>query len=160
VTYDEYKARFYATVPLLHVPPDCKVGDPDFISSAPNVWHFRWVLEFNSDLHYIFCREAWSIRRGFPARRYMFSHHYGPGPTRSANGEIIFDHRNSVVLRCDKTNRSPAHIHFLSPDPHYEQALVQGLVIEDIDLFTFVSAVLQHRETGVAINQLLGFTVA
>lgn len=160
VTYDLYKARFYSTVPSLFVCDDCLLGIPLFVSSAPNVWHFKWTVEFLSDKQYIRCHEGWSSRRGNPARRYLFSLHYGPGPTRTATGDVVYDHTDPVTLRLDKKNNEPEHLHYLSPTPHYGQARVKGLVIDDVDLIAFLSAVVQHRATGAPFDQLLGFTVA
>ncbi|MGE5113886.1 MAG: hypothetical protein ACM3JB_23730 [Acidobacteriaceae bacterium] len=159
MTYDQYQARFYATVPLLPLPIDTVVGLPLFASAVPTVWHFKWEIEFKSDGHYIYCREAWSARKAKPARRYKFSFHYGPGPQRDANGGIIIDPKIPVVLRCDQTSHTPEHIHYLGPD-HYEQDRVQGLVIDKIDLFQFVWAVLRHRSTKDPLDKILGFKVA
>lgn len=159
MNYDQYKARFYTTVPLIAFPSETLVGLPVFRSAVPSSWDFEWVIEFLDDLHYIHCREAWSSRLHHPARRYRFSHHYGPGPRRSANGRIRF--LQDVVLRIDRTNKpgEPEHLHHLNPLPHYEQARVNGLTLDTIDMFRFISAILEHRRTGQPLHEALGYTV-
>jgi hypothetical protein len=160
VTYLEYKARFFRTVPFLSFPKDCIVGLPTFVTSPPNnVWQFQWVLEFLSDNHYVRCRESWSYRFGEPARRHLFSFHYGPICWRKADGAITYRETDSVVLRCDKKNHEPEHLHHQAQLPHYTQDRVRGIVIDEIDMYVFVRAVLQARQSGQPVDAVLGYTV-
>jgi hypothetical protein len=56
---------------------------------------------------------------------------------------------------CDRTG---PHIHYDGQD-HIVQARVNGLDIDDLDLFDFMDAVRVNRVTGRPLHEILNFTV-
>ena len=147
----------------MQVSPDCNVGPAkyralgDFVD--PRSWDFSWWLEF-TDNHYIVCHEIWSCRPGKGPVRHFFSFDYGPIAGKDAKGNIDRSPRNPLVLRICKNNREPAHLHFKHPHPHphYEQNRIQGLVLDNVDMFQFVKAV-RSRAEGIELDRAMGFAL-
>ena len=163
--YQDYKAAFDGKRAKLQTPADCVVQPPVFRPGpgsfvSPRMWDFSWWLTFK-DNYYIVCHEIWSQRAGKEPNRDYFSFHYGPIVHVDANGKIDRDPSNALVLRICKSTKScePPHLHYKKPHPapHYEQNRVEGLVLEDVDMFRFVEAVFRARKEGIELDAAMGF---
>jgi hypothetical protein len=158
--YQNYKARFDKNRALLQVPSDCTVHTPQFRATdlvAPTTWDLRWLLTF-TDKNYARCREFWSCRTD-PPQRHIFTFHYGPIISEDANGNIDWHHTDPVSIRFDKKSGGSPHLHYRNPEPHYDQNRVEGLVLDDIDMFQFVDAVFGVRLGKTDFHDVLGFTL-
>lgn len=156
--YTLYKSQFEAKRAALEVPPDCVVGEPQFFISTPNTWHMVWFLTFNDD-HYIRCRELWSHRTGYPARRHQFTLHYGPIVAWKTSGEVQPHHTDPVIIRIDLGPNGPTHLHYGDPEPHYYQDELEGIDLVDVDMFAFIEAIFKSRAEGTEVRNILGFRI-
>jgi len=164
--YQDYKARFESNRTALVVPEDCKPGVPEYHPFLdlidPHSWDFSWWLRF-ADKHYIVCHEIWGYRSGRSPLRSYFSFHYGPIVRVDKNGNIERDPSNPLELRICKSNKScePSHLHYKKPHPapHYEQSRVDGLVLNEVDMFQFVKAVFRSRAEKIELDEAMGFTL-
>lgn len=163
--YEDYKAAFDKKRAKLQVPADCAAKPPVYRPGPgslvdPRMWDFSWWLTF-ADSYYIVCHEIWSFRPTKKPTRDYFSFHYGPIVNVDASGKIDRNPSNALVLRICKSARScePPHLHYKKPHPapHYEQGKVQGLVLEDVDMFRFVEAVFRARKDGIELDAAMGF---
>ena len=158
--YQTYKARFAESRAALQVPSDCTAHTPQFRAIdliAPTTWDFQWLLTF-TNRHYIRCREFWSCRKN-PPQRHIFTFHYGPIISEDANGNIDRHHNDPVLIRFDKKGGEPPHLHYRNPEPHYDQSRVEGLVLDDVDMFQFVDAVFRVRSGTTDFHDVMGFTL-
>jgi hypothetical protein len=158
--YQDYKARFDKNRAALQIPPDCTAHAPQYSTFdpiAPTTWDLRWLLTF-TDKHYIRCREFWSCRTN-PSLRHIFTFHYGPIVNQDATGKIDRHHTDPVLIRFDKKGGGPPHLHYRKPEPHYDQSRVQGLALDDVDMFQFVNAVFSVRAGKTDFHDVLGFTL-
>jgi hypothetical protein len=64
-----------------------------------------------------------------------------------------------VVLRIDAPNNAPAHMHYLGPTPHYEQANVRGMDLITLEMLSWLKGVFIHRQTGMPLHEILQFEV-
>ncbi|HWY56900.1 MAG TPA: hypothetical protein VNZ03_20705 [Terriglobales bacterium] len=164
--YQEYKVVCDKNRAELKVPGDCTVRVPQYRAFIdlidPPSWDFEWWLTF-SDKYYVVCHEAWSCRKGKQPKRHYFSFHYGPIVRTGKNGNPDRDASNPLVLRICNSNKSgdPPHLHYKLPHPapYYEQGRVDGLVLEDVDMFQFVKAVFRSRAEKVDMDKAMGFTL-
>jgi hypothetical protein len=161
--YQEYKYAFDTNRAALHIPGDCTCKPPIYRPHGgelidPKSWDFSWWLEF-TDNHYIVCHEIWSYRVGKKPTRHYLSFHYGPIARRDSNGNIDRDSNNPLIIRICRNNKEPAHLHYKNPHPapHFEQSQVDGLVLEEADMFPFVRAVFRARAEKIELSEALGF---
>lgn len=156
--YHDYKARFDANRALLDIPEDCTARIPHYNATDlvdPKSWDFRWFLTFR-DNNYICCRESLT---GRPPRRHYFSFHYGPIARIDGGGNIVRDQNNPLMIRICKS-RSGVHLHYRKPHPFpdYKQNQIDGLVLEDVDMFQFVRAIFHSRANSEEPHVSLGFS--
>ncbi len=136
-------------------------------------WVFRWAIHFSSDNKYL---RIWELHDRVPkmigmSHRTRFVFHYGPlvrfepsgNPEVDYLGTPRYENSDPVDVRIDTCSRGPrgaeAHIHYGAPTPHHKQDRVKGLDLATIDMFTFLRAVLRHRETGESLDRVLGFRI-
>jgi len=158
--YQDYKAYFDQNRALLEVPEDCTVCTPQYNATDlvnPKSWDFRWFLRFR-DNHYICCAESLSRRQS--PRRHYFSFHYGPIVQIDASGKIVRDQNNPLIIRACKSRSAICHLHYRHPHPFpdYKQDQIDGLVLENVDIFRFVRAVFRSRADNVEMHVAMGFT--
>jgi hypothetical protein len=159
VDYLEFKARFDQEYSKLKLPEDCTELLNSSVPTSSLVWTFKWYLEF-SDGSYIQIKEHYTKKARMiqHSHRAAFNYHYGPVVQRTADGLPEAASANPVHIRIDTSN-SPAHMHLGSPNPHYEQARVENLDMQNLDMFTFIKAVLKHRRTGASFQETLNFRI-
>ena len=132
--------------PLLRLPP------------SPYRWRLEWVIQF-SNFKYIRICENWSPKTGGGSHRNHYSFHYGDTPAlRDSKGWPKYHHTEPVVLRIDMMHPQDFHLHFDGKN-HIPEDAVSGLDFRGLTLFTFLQAVIQHRETGTSIDKSLGFFI-
>lgn len=158
--YQDYKARFAENRAALQVPTDCTAHAPQFRATdpiAPPTWDLSWLLTF-TDKHYIRCRELWMCKKP-PTRRHLFTFHYGPIVSVDRDGNVERHHADPVLIRFDKKAGELPHLHYRNPLPHYDQSRVEGLVLDDVDMFQFVNAVFCVRLGKTDFHDVMGFTL-
>ncbi len=163
--YDSLKGRI-----LEHDAQEC---GPFLTTTAkhPSVapWRLVWCIIF-SDGNYMKVKETFS-RCPAPyvgvGQREHFSFHYGPTPRgRDSFGMPTSNNHRDGIIRIDKheisstqTNKIPkAHLH-LNGEQHIPQERVQGFLIEEAKVGNFVEALINHRQTGQKIDDILCITV-
>ncbi len=163
--YQDYQAAFDKKTADLEIPADCVAKPPVYRPGPgslvdPKMWDFSWWLTFKDNC-YIVCHEIWSHRAGKKPTRDYLSFHYGPIINVDDNGKIDRSSSNPLVLRICKSGKScePPHLHYKKPHPapHYEQSKVEGLALEDVDMFQFVEAVFRARKEGIELDAAMGF---
>lgn len=87
--------------------------------------------------------------------RKAFSFHYGVITAKAANGVPTWRAEDPVDIRIDKLGAT--HLHYREQNPHYPQTSVQGLVLDRIEMFQFLNAILKHRSSGRTIQDVLHF---
>lgn len=92
------------------------------------------------------------------SRRIQFAHHYGPIVKLGIDGLPLHQSNDPVDIRIDNVS-APAHLHFGAPNPHHAQASVKGLILENMDMFTFVNGIVQHRTTTQPLDKVFKFTI-
>lgn len=158
------------------LPFDCReLVAPGAINPRLTQWVFRWAIHFTSDNKYA---RIWEQHDPMPgmigtSQRVRFAFHYGPLVrfTSSGNPEVdplgipVFANTDPVDIRIDTCSRKAGsgrrepHLHYEAPEPHIPQANIQGLVLVDIDMFTFLRSVLRHRQSGEPLQQVLRFRI-
>jgi hypothetical protein len=100
------------------------------------------------------------------SRRSQFVYHYGvltrfvPGgaPELDEWGVPRYHSSDPVDIRID--NSCPGrkvHLHYGAPTPHYQQEQIVGLELSKLNMFSFIEAIIRHRQKGRAIIDVLGF---
>ncbi len=157
-----------APIFLLDAAYECNGGptltctDPNHPRSAP--WKAEWAVVF-SDGKYFRVKECFkrlpAPHKGYGEREH-FSFHYGNRhPEDDARGfpkTAPRDQPPDADLRIDIDSRLVEHIH-VGTKEHISQRRVKGLTIRDANLFTFLEAVLEHRQTGTPLVDLLQIQV-
>jgi hypothetical protein len=156
--YQDYKARFEESRALLKVPEDCTARIPRYNAIDlvdPKSWDFCWFLVFGNN-DYICCRESWA---GRPPKRHYLSFHYGPIVRVDNGGNIERDQNNPLMIRICKSKDGIPHLHYRHPHPFpdYKQSQIDGLVLEDVDMFQFVQAVFRSRSNNEELHVTMGF---
>ncbi len=102
----------------------------------------------------------WYVRRpGLQdSYRKRFAHHYGQITAQDSDGTPERKPTDPVDIRIDNKNDVP-HMHYGAPQPHHQQANVQGLELQNITMFNFVNGVLRHRSTGRTIKKIFHFRI-
>lgn len=123
------------------------------------VWQFQWYLSCGND-RYI---KIWERYDRWPnligmSRRVSFVYHYGPIVGVGKDGLPTENPQNPVDIRIDNIGR-PIHIHFGAPNPHHEQSVVKGLVLDEMDMFEFLNGIKRHRTTTKPLDKIFGFTI-
>jgi hypothetical protein len=158
VDYSRYRADFLARKAAVNLPADCNPGEPTFVFSTSYSWTLTWIISF-ADNQYVRIRECFGKVKGrYTAVRRVLSYHYGP-IENPGNLEGKYRVGAPVVIRIDVRDDEPAHLHYLGPEPHYEQKDVKGFKLETADMFSWLEAVLKSRQTGTPIHESLKFTV-
>jgi hypothetical protein len=155
---------------ILALPPDCVALVPHTNYRVLNsvLWTFIWVLHFTSDNRYLRIWEHHDKAAGLigESRRLHFVYHYGPltkfddagSPEVDEMGVPRYNSADPVDIRVD--NICPGgrpHLHFGGPNPHYQQRQIDGLDLEALDMFSFIAAILKHREKAVPIEKVMRF---
>lgn len=155
---------------ILALPPDCVVLVPhtSYLVRNSVLWTFIWVFHFTSDDRYLRIWEHHDKVAGLigESRRLQFVYHYGPltifydagRPVVDEMGVPQYKSSDPVDIRVD--NICPGgrpHLHFGGPNPHYQQNQVDGLDLNGLDMFSFITAIFKHREKAVPIEKVLKF---
>ncbi len=144
----------------LTLPPDCKETLPLDIKVATSVsWHLRWFLEF-TDNKYIRIAERYEkfAQMIGLSRRIYVARHYGQIVSRSDDGLPGYLPADPVDIRIDDTC-GPIHLHYNAPNPHHPQASIEGLDLDDLDMFTFVNGIFKHRSTNKPLDRIFKFKI-
>jgi len=159
VDYFEFKRWFEKHRAALKFPKDCSELEPaTFSVSTLYSWTFEWYLTFFDD-KYIRIWEHHNKRKLlYTSRRLQFALHYGPRVAPVSEGIPPYQHNDPVDIRIDNSQRV-AHLHYGVPGPHYFQERVEGIILEEFDMFVFVKAVFKHRKSGKPIDKILGFRI-
>jgi hypothetical protein len=160
--YTEYEAWFEGERNKLTLEARCTQVGPLWnvtpVSRPP--WQVNWCVRFTDNKH-LKVKESWSprsLRLGGRGFRRHFAFHYGDlNPASDANGFPLRDPTFLTTIRID-TDAYGAHMHYEGRDHIYQQN-VQGFNISNADLFEFIEAVQQHRNTGDPFHKILNFTV-
>lgn len=157
--YLKFKAWFESERSTIQLPSDCTELQPRTKLSGWFVWTFTWYLMFTPD-RYLRMSEHYDRWPELinTSRRTSFAYHYGPVVRVGADGVPERDSADPVDIRIDNA-RGPAHLHFGSPNPHYQQSEVEGLQLGRVDMFTFLKAILRHRSANCTIEKALGFRI-
>lgn len=168
--YFEFTRWVASKQAALVLPLDCKVLVPNTSYLVRNdvLWTFIWVLHFISDNRYLRIWEHHDKVAGLIAesRRSQFVYHYGPltkfdpagKPEVDELGVPRYHSADPVDIRID--NICPGgrpHLHFGGPNPHYQQHQVDGLDLSGLDMFSFIAAILRHREKAMPLEKVLRF---
>jgi hypothetical protein len=159
VKYPEYNYWFWSSFKRLEVEKGAVVYGPFFDepqrgSSAP--WRIEMFILF-TDGQYIRICEYYSVNKKGEGHRNHLSFHYGPLPAaRDDRGYPAYTSSEPVELRFDFVTYY--HLHYKGPT-HYPQDRIVGLKIADIDMFTFIRAVQEHRATGRELADVLHFEI-
>lgn len=141
------------------LPPDCTVQEPLWeVIVPPHSWQIETFFRFADGSH-IRVWELYDKVAGLQlSRRLQWAYHYGPVTRTNAHGDAIHGNPDDpLTIRIDTCDG--LHLHFETREPHYEQARVLNLQLEEVDWITFVSSVAKHRKTGKPLNNILGFTL-
>lgn len=158
VDYVQFRAWFDKQRSTVQLPDDCtEIQPPDVKLAGWLVWTFTWYLRFEADRYARLWEryDRWAGMVG-ESRKISFAYHYGPIMRIDAGGLPQHDSRDPVEVRIDNIG-APAHLHFGSPNPHHPQSAIEGLVLETLDMFTFLRAILRHRSSGCSLDKALGF---
>ena len=124
------------------------------------VWAIEWELQF-PDGTYVRINEHYTRRAGMigESRRAAFSFHYGQIVNKDSDGRVIWGSNDPVGIRIDDSMQ-PAHLHYgTDPKTHYLQVNVEGINLADMDMFTFLRAVLRHRRKGISLETTFKFKI-
>ena len=163
--YSEYEAWLLQEYSQITLEPHCTevVFECGPTTSLPDraPWQMEWCVTFQDQMYFA-ARENWSGKKytnGLIGYRREFSFHYGPvSPNqRRTHGIPARDKLYAAIIRVHSDWTGP-HIHFRGED-HIPAHRIQGLSIPDVDAFSFVRAVQEHRRTGAEFDAIMGFEV-
>jgi hypothetical protein len=158
--YSKFRAWADKNYDNLKIPEDCVQLRPLVITPvSPRVWSLEWWLQFGSD-KYVRVAERYGRFPGLAdlCRRDYFAYHYGQMVNVTDEGLAGFKSSDPVDIRIDN-GCAPAHLHFGSPQPHHSQSAVKGLVLNELDMFTFVKGIFHHRKTQKPLDEVFGFRI-
>jgi hypothetical protein len=144
----------------LTLPADCKETHPlDIIRTTMDSWHLRWYLEF-VDNKYIRIAERYEnfAKLVGASRRVYVAFHYGEIVNRGSDGLPGHKPANPVDIRIDDSC-SPIHLHYKAPNPHHPNDSVEGIDLDDMDMFTFVDGIFKHRSKKKSLDAIFGFKI-
>jgi hypothetical protein len=160
--YFTYRKWFDGQYNVLTFPNECSEPEgPTFAYSNQYTWSMEWFLTFNAAPEsYVRVWEHFAKRSGLSLSRCIsFAYHFGPILRKDKKGIPERESSDPVFVRIDN-HGGPAHLHPEGhPDRHVMQSAVDGLVLQDIDLFAFVKAVLRQRQTRRSIADELGYRI-
>jgi hypothetical protein len=156
-----YKRWFEAAHSQLGFPSDCaEVEGPVWVYSDQQTWNVNWYLVFqNNPAAYVRIAEGFAKRSRLSlSRRLYYAYHFGPLIASNPEGIPVHDSSDPVFVRID--NVGGAHLHHEGdPKTHVPQAKIKGLVLDDVDPFDFLNAVLRSRKNGTPIARELGYSI-
>jgi hypothetical protein len=160
--YPKYKAWFDGEHSALVLPNDSsEITAPTvgLAHSLSTTWTLKWILKFG-DGKYLRVQEHYNKVTGLIglSRRQAFAFHYGPIGAVTPDGIPDRKSNDPVDLRIDNSG-APAHMHLRAPQPHIGQERVDGLEMEDLDIFTFVRGIFSHRKTGNSFEKIFKFRI-
>jgi hypothetical protein len=158
--YSQFRAFVDAEYSALVLPSDCKEVVPLDIKVATSVsWHVSWVLEFTDDKYIRVAEryEKFAQMIGL-CRRVYVAHHYGDIVKRTSDGSPAYLGSDPVDIRIDDSC-SAIHLHYKSQNPHYPNSAVEGLDLDDMDMFTFVKGIFKHRSTKKSLDAIFKFKI-
>jgi len=159
--YSQYRAYANKEHGSLVLPVGCTESLPLTFSYTNDLtWHSRWYLEF-TDNKYIRAVERFQKWPGLTgiAKKMAVAYHYGEIARRNPDDNLPAHLGiDPVAIRIDNSC-APIHLHLGAQNPHIAQANVDGLDLEGVDMFSFVKAVLKHRETNRTFESILGFKI-
>lgn len=129
------------------------------ILASSLVWSLSWYLQF-VDGNYIRLWEKYDRHSHMigMSRRVSLAYHYGQIVQVGLNGLPKHDSKHPVHIRIDNIAR-PIHLHLAATEPHYLQDAIQGLVLNELDMFGFLNRIFLHRSSGKSIQDTFGFVV-
>jgi hypothetical protein len=163
MNFQEYEARLQAECDQIQLEPGCSVTGP-FVNFTEHPDLPPWTFElyiFFSDGAYVriwemFGRIAGNRTQG---QRLQSSYHYGPVPARcDSQGLPLWSSSDPRVIRIDRDDWHGPHMHYGGED-HIPQNRVDNMVIEDMTLTVFLTAVLEHRASQRPLNEILRFRI-
>ncbi|MGH9740877.1 MAG: hypothetical protein ACRD51_00850 [Candidatus Acidiferrum sp.] len=158
--YAQFRAFVDPQYNALVLPADCKEILALDIKVATSVsWHLSWLLEF-TDNKYIRVAERYEkfAKLIGVSRRIYVAYHYGEIVNRNMDGLPGYLSADPVDIRID-SSCSPIHLHYNAPNPHYPNDSVQGLDLDDMDMFTFVNGIFKHRSTKKPLDKIFKFKI-
>ncbi len=158
--YSKFRALVDARYKAVTLPADCKEILPLEINVATSVsWHLRWYLEF-SDNKYIRVAERYEkfAQMIGLSRRVNVALHYGEIVNRAGDGLPGYLASDPVDIRIDDSCGA-IHLHYLAQNPHHPNASVEGLDLDDMDMFTFVNGIFKHRLTKKPLDAIFRFKI-
>lgn len=160
--YFAYKRWFDAGHNALVLPPDCSdLGGPTLSYSNFYTWTLEWYLVFSdAPKSYIRIHEHYEKRRGLDsARRKRWAFNFGP-VVKELSGKPSWTSSDPVFVRIDNANNLPPHLHPPDdPSKHIQQNNIGGLLLDQLDMFTFIKAALRCRSHGKTMERELGYKV-
>ena len=158
--YLQFKKWFDKHYAKLQLPADCREVQELTVTAASSlVWFLSWYLQF-VDANYIRLWESYDRQSRMigVSRRVSLAYHYGPIVQIGADNLPKHDSKDPVHIRIDNSCQ-PIHLHLGAPEPHYPQTRIEGLELNDLDMFRFLTGVFSHRSSGKPIQDTLGFVV-
>lgn len=158
--YFAYKRWFEAGQASLSLPAECVSPDPVLKYSNQYTWTLEWFLTFPDTHTHVRVWETFAKIQALQAsRRISFAYHYGPTIRIDAAGMPDGEPSDPVFVRIDDIGGT-VHLHPEGrPADHVPQDKISGLVLDQVDLFEFVKAVLRHRGSGKSIEKELRYRV-
>jgi hypothetical protein len=156
-TFRTFVDKEYGTLTL---PSDCKEIHPlDITRPTLDSWHLRWYLEFANNKYIRVAEryEKFSKMIGVSRRVYV-AYHYGEIVMRGSDNLPGYLPADPVDIRIDDSC-GPIHLHYSAPNPHHSQVSVQGLDLDDMDMFTFVNNIFKHRLTKKPLDTIFKFKI-
>ena len=156
--YPKFRDFVDAQYKALVLPDDCKETLPlDIKVATMESWHLRWFLEF-TDNKYIRVAERYEkfAKMLGTCRRVYVAYHYGDIVNRDSDGLPGYLGSDPVDIRIDDSC-GPIHLHYKAQNPHYPKEKVEGLQLDDMDMFQFVNGIFKHRSTKKAFDALFKF---
>lgn len=161
-SFENYAAWFESEEVFLALKPGLVLKGPKIYSlgqpdAAP--WQLDWAIIFSDGKHIRVTENYCQLSKTFKGagKRQYLSYHYGDcSPDRDEEDFPKFIEQ--VDLRIDIDETSKKHIHYDAED-HIPEVRVNGLKFDKICPFTFIRAILEHRNTGRALHEIIGFTV-
>jgi hypothetical protein len=159
--YFAYKRWFETGHEALTLPADCVEPDPVLTYSNQYTWDLVWFLIFADPQAHVRIKENFAKIHGLSkSRRIAFAYHYGPTVRSDSRGMPEGEPSDPVFVRIDNSGQPPHLHHEGNPTDHIPQEHISGLVLDEVDLFTFVKAAFRHRKSGRPIAKELGYRIS
>ena len=159
--YFSFEKEFKRKLSQLKLPAGASWQAPLLKVTAPPLgWIVELFLRFADDTHVRIWEDYGKVAGLQLSRRRRWAYHYGPIMPHQigSDGTLVKGAcTDPLELRIDTTDG--LHLHFRSQNPHYRQASIDGLTIESVDCWTFIRAVLKHRQSNKGLDEILGFKI-